>query len=383
MTTDQTRPLGAVRCLVTGGAGFIGSTLVDELLRRGHHVVVLDSLDPQVHGPRGERPEHLDARAELVVGDVRDAALVGELVGRVDVVVHLAAAVGNAQSMYQIERFVDVNCRGTAILLDACLAHRERLRRLVVASSMSLYGEGRCRCARCGEFDPAMRSARDLSTGDFEVHCPTCGAASEPVPTPETSVLEPTTIYAVTKRDQEELVTVFGAAYGIPTVALRLFNTYGPRQSLSNPYTGVGAIFSSRLLGGAQPVVFEDGLQTRDFVHVTDVARAFAAAVEAPSGVRGIYNVGTGVHHPLLDLGAGIADRLGVPWRPEISHQFRSGDIRHCAADTTAIRRALGWRAEIPLADGIGDLVEWVRHQTPEDKLARAMSELKERGLVS
>jgi len=368
--------------LITGGAGFIGSHVVDLLLQRGKNVLVLDSLDPQVHGAAQARPSYLAADAELVVGDVRDKTLVAKLVARADSVLHLAAAVGVAQSMYEMDRFVDVNCRGTAILLEAITQPGRRVRKLVVASSMCLYGEGRCVCPTCGPFDPALRPRQQLERRDFEVHCPTCDAQATPAPTPESARLMPTTVYAITKRDQEELVLAVGAAYKVPVAALRLFNVYGPRQSLSNPYTGVGAIFSSRLLSGKSPLVFEDGMQTRDFTHVSDVAEAFAAVLDEPRADGATYNVGAGRAYSLLELGQLLAQQIGVEWTPEITRNFREGDIRHCTADGVKLREATGFQPRVEFTTGVRDLVAWVRTQTAVDNVDTAMAELRSRGLV-
>lgn len=371
-----------MRVLVTGGAGFIGSHVVDRLLDGGMEVAVLDNLDPQVHGPNASRPEYLRAGAELVVGDVRDRAVVERCMAGADAVIHLAAAVGLAQSMYEIERFSDVNVRGTAIVLEAALKHKHRIKKILVASSMSLYGEGSVACTACGTTDPPLRPASQLEVGDFEVHCPKCNAVAKPAPTREDARLVPTTIYAITKRDQEEMVHCVGAAYGIPTVALRLFNVYGPRQALSNPYTGVAAIFSSRLLTGGQPLVFEDGEQTRDFTHVSDIAEAFVRSLVEPRASRVTLNVGAGRPHALSSLGALLASEIGVEWKPKITRQFRAGDIRHCTADTTRLAEVLDFRPRVRFEDGVKDLVTWVRAQRPVDKVEKATNELTERGLL-
>ena len=373
-----------MRVLVTGGAGFIGSHVVDRLVGAGHAVTILDNLDPQVHGAHGDHvsPPYLSKQAELIIGDIRDAPLVGRLVADTDAVIHLAAAVGLAQSMYEPERFVDVNCRGTAILLQAVVKN-PNCRKVVVASSMSLYGEGRCRCPQCGEFDPALRSAEQLAKREFEVVCPRCRSIAPPMGTPESARLQPTTVYAVTKRDQEELCLTFGVAYRLPVVALRLFNVYGPRQSLSNPYTGVGAIFSSRLLNKQPPIVFEDGLQTRDFTHVSDVADAFVRATFESGADGQVLNVGAGRAIPLVELGELLAREIGVDWNPEITHNFREGDIRHCSADVTLLQRYLGLKPKVAFADGVKDLVLWVKNSDrASDFVPRAMTELKERGLL-
>jgi dTDP-L-rhamnose 4-epimerase len=300
--------------------------------------------------------------------------------------VHLAAAVGVAQSMYEIERFVDVNARGTAILLEAAVAAGSRVQKFVVASSMSLYGEGACLCPRCGPFHPRMRGRAQLEKKDFEVRCPRCQSAAAPAPTGEDARLLPTTPYAVTKRDQEELVLAVGEAYRLPSVALRLFNVYGPRQSPGNPYTGVSTIFATRLLAGKAPLVFEDGLQTRDFTHVTEVAEAFARAVDDPRCAGQAINVGAGRAVTLLELGALVARELGREWNPEMTGAFREGDIRHCTADARLIEATLGFRPSIDFGTGVRELVEWVRAQPPRDDAAtgsdRALAELRQRGLV-
>jgi dTDP-L-rhamnose 4-epimerase len=295
----------------------------------------------------------------------------------------MAAAVGLAQSMYEIERFVDVNVRGTAIVLEEIVKRKGHVGRLVVASSMSLYGEGRCSCAACGDFSPTLRAEVQLAAKDFEIRCPRCEAVATPVPTPESAPLTPTTVYAITKRDQEELVLAIGGAYGIRTAALRLFNVYGPRQSLSNPYTGVAAIFASRLITGGAPMVFEDGLQTRDFTHVTDVAEAFRRALIHPDVSGVVLNVGAGRPHTLLDLGDLLAREIGVAWRPNVTASFRKGDIRHCTADTSSLEKTLGFRPSVDFKDGVRDLVEWARTQRPTDRVDAAHSELSKHGLVS
>jgi dTDP-L-rhamnose 4-epimerase len=255
-----------VRVLVTGGAGFIGSHLVDRLVADGHEVLVLDSLDPQVHDGV---PEYLSPGAELIQADVRDREAVRSCLERVDRLVHFAAAVGVGQSMYEIEHYMSVNAVGAAIVLEEATALRDRLEKVVVASSMSIYGEGLYRCPREGiEVAPSPREEAQLGAGRWEVECPTCGAELDPLPTPENKRLAPTSIYAIGKRDHEEMFLAWSRAYHVPATALRFFNVFGPRQSLSNPYTGVAAIFASRLLNERPPIVFEDGRQSRDFVHV-------------------------------------------------------------------------------------------------------------------
>jgi dTDP-L-rhamnose 4-epimerase len=370
-----------VRALVTGGAGFIGSHLVDRLLADGIGVRILDSLDQQVHDGR---PAYLAADVELVEGDVRDGELVTRCLDGVDQVVHLAAAVGVGQSMYEIERYTSVNALGAAVLLERVLEVRDRIEKLVVASSMSIYGEGLYRCpVENREVAPPPRPESQLAARQWEVRCPTCGAELEPLPTPETKPLQPTSVYAVGKRDHEELTLAVGRAYGIPATALRFFNVYGPRQALSNPYTGVAAIFSSRLLNGHAPLVFEDGRQTRDFVHVSDVAAAVRAALEPGAGDGVALNIATGRSVSVADIAVTLAQALGTTIEPEVRNEYRAGDIRHCFGDPACAREALGWTAQTPFADGMAELVEWLAGQSAVDRVDEATAALARRGLTS
>ncbi|MES1247570.1 MAG: NAD-dependent epimerase/dehydratase family protein [Actinomycetota bacterium] len=371
----------SVNVLVTGGAGFIGSHLVDKLLADGCRVRILDSLDPQVHdGP----PAYLDAEAELVVADVRDHDAVARALAGVDRVVHLAAAVGVGQSMYEIERYTSVNAIGASVVLEEVLGVRDSIEKVVVASSMSIYGEGLYRCPVDGvDVAPPPRPEKQLAAHDWELHCPSCGASLEPRPTPETKPLQPTSVYAVGKRDHEELTLAVGRAYGIPATALRFFNVYGTRQALSNPYTGVAAIFSSRLLNGRAPVVFEDGRQSRDFVHVADVAEAVRAALEPGAADDAAVNVATGRSMSVAEVAATLARTLDVPIEAEIRNEFRAGDIRHCFGDPSLARRLLGWEAQVAFDDGMRELAGWLAGQTAVDRLDEATEALTRRGLAS
>ena len=368
--------------LVTGGAGFIGSHLVEALRARGARVRVLDSLEPQVHGPGATRARHLPTDVELVHASVCDAEAVDRALAGVASVVHLAAQVGVGQSMYAIVPYVHDNVRGTAVLLDRLVNGSHRVKRLVVASSMSIYGEGRYRCPACGPVAPPLRALGQLQARAWEVFCPTCGVVTTPVPCDEDKPVAPTSVYAVTKRDQEELCLCVGRAYGIGTIALRLFNVYGPRQALSNPYTGVGAIFSSRLLNGQRPLVFEDGQQSRDFVHVSDIVAAFCQALERHDVADVALNVGTGRATSVAGLAETIARAMRVTLEPEIVGRFREGDIRHCVADVSRIRRVLGFTAGVALAKGVDDLVAWARAERADDRAAQARDELDTRGLL-
>lgn len=371
--------------LVTGGAGFIGSHLVDALVDRGDRVRVLDRLDPQVHGDDA-RPaliaSHIDAgRVEFIRGDVGDRKTVDSALDGVEQVLHQAAVVGVGQSMYRIADYVRANTLGGAVLLEALVERRDRIRRVVVASSMSIYGEGRYHCPDHGDVAPPLRMADQLAGGDYAVHCPVCSLDVEARPTPESKPLRPTSVYAVTKRDHEELFLSVGAAYGIATVALRYFNVYGPRQSMDNPYTGVAAIFAARLLNDRPPLIFEDGLQSRDFVHVRDIVAANLAALSSDSAVGSAYNVGTGRPLSLREMVAALRSRLGGP-PPGYVGRFRHGDIRHCFADTRRARDELGFEAAVRFEDGIDDLAAWAREQSPEDQVDRAAGELEDAGLT-
>ncbi|HEX7369393.1 MAG TPA: NAD-dependent epimerase/dehydratase family protein [Rhodanobacteraceae bacterium] len=367
------------RVLITGGAGFVGSHLADELLRHGYRVRVFDNLDPQVHGRDREWPTYLDPDIECVRGDVRDADALHDALRGVDAVFHFAAAVGVGQSMYQIERYTDVNNRGTAVLLE--LLSRAPVERLVVASSMSLYGEG-LYCDDGGNLiAPPERSRNQLSRGEWDVR----GANGEtlvPLVTPESKAPHPASVYALSKLDQEKLCLMIGAAYGIPTVALRFFNIYGTRQALSNPYTGVLAIFAARYLNDRPPVVFEDGMQRRDFVSVHDVARACRLALEAPGAPGHAINIGSGRAATVLEIAAALGAALGrSDVEPDITRQFRVGDIRHCFADISLARTLLDYAPRISLQQGLEELVEWIRTQEAKDQADLATSELTDRGL--
>jgi dTDP-L-rhamnose 4-epimerase len=367
--------------LVTGGAGFIGSHLVDLLLEAGEAVRVLDNLDGLAH-PAGP-PDHLAPEAELLVGDLRDREIVDRALRGVDRVFHLGGVVGNGESMVNVRRAVDHNAGGTATLLEAVIERRDRIQRVVAASSMVVYGEGSYRCARHGLVHPSLREPHQLRAKQWEAHCPTCGADTTPVATSEDAPLRPTSVYGITKRDQEELVLVLGRAYGIETVALRYLNVYGPRQALSNPYTGVAAIFAARLLAGRRPLLFEDGGQLRDLVHVNDVARATAAAMSAPQAAGATINVATGDQITIRRLAERIGAALGSKLAPEVTGDYRAGDIRHCFADVTKARRLLGFEARVNLEQGLPGLAEWVAAQKPNERVDDALADLRARGLVS
>jgi dTDP-L-rhamnose 4-epimerase len=364
--------------LITGGAGFIGSHLANELLKRGDRVRVLDSLCAQVHGPERKRPTYLSSDVDLQIGDVRDPAAVRKALRDVDAVFHFVAAVGVGQSMYEIADYTSVNNVGTAVLLEALLKHP--LQRLVVASSMSLYGEGLCK-DKHGRIASGSRSLNQIKAQDWEVRDDE-GNVLEPIPTPETKSPALNSIYALSKYDQEQMCLMIGRAYNIPTVALRFFNIFGPHQALSNPYTGVLAIFASRLLNGRAPLINEDGNQKRDFVSVYDVARACRLALESPAAANEVFNIASGNVYTIRELANRISEALGLDIQPEITGKYRAGDIRHCFADISKARKLLGYEPRVELADGLADMAVWLEGQIACDRVAESRNELAARGLM-
>jgi len=367
------------RALITGGAGFIGSYVADELIARGYEVRALDALLPQVHGPDRRRPPYLHADVELVEGDVRDPRVVRRALDRVDVVFHLAARVGVGQSMYELAEYTSVNNVGTTVLLEALI--ERPVQRLVVASSMSVYGEGLYRDEAGQLYERVQRAPEQLARDEWDPRSPD-GHALLPMPTPETKPPSLASVYALSKYDQERLCLLIGAAYKIPTVALRFFNVYGPRQALSNPYTGVLAIFASRLLNGSAPLVFEDGMQRRDFVHARDVAAACRLALEVETAAGGVFNVGSGNVMTIREVAERMAAVLGKQIEPQISGQYRVGDIRHCTADITLARRVLGFQPQVDFDDGLAELADWLATQSAVDRVETMRAELAARGLA-
>ncbi|MGE3957177.1 MAG: NAD-dependent epimerase/dehydratase family protein [Vicinamibacterales bacterium] len=367
------------RILITGGAGFIGSHLADELLAAGHHVRALDALVPQVHQER-RRPDYLDPDVELITGDVRDRAVVDRALHGVDLVFHLAAQVGVGQSMYQLCDYTSTNIGGTATLLEALIARP--VERIIVASSMSIYGEGLYRDSHGSLVHASERSSEQLAAGHWNP-IDTDGTPLEPLPTPETKTPSQKSVYALSKFDQERLCLMVGESYRIPAVAMRFFNVYGPRQALSNPYTGVLAIFGSRLLNRRAPVIYEDGRQRRDFVSVYDVSRALRLSIDAP-GIDGhAFNIGSGTSSTVRDIATQMAGALGVDGiEADITGQYRVGDIRHCFADITKARMLLGYQPQMALEEGLLELAGWLGGQEAYDRVAEANAELARRGLT-
>ena len=368
------------RILITGGAGFIGAHLAGELVEAGYTVRILDTLDAQVHGDEADWPAYLPEAVECVRGDIRDLDTVTDCVRDVDAVYHLAAAVGVGQSMYELERYVSTNSTGTAVLLEALID--QPVDRLIVASSMSLYGEGLYRDADGEIIADAGRSRQQLEAGQWE---PTDsqGRRLEPIPTPERKPADLASVYALSKYDQEQMGLMIGEAYDIPTVALRFFNVYGHFQALSNPYTGVLAIFASRILNDQAPLIFEDGRQRRDFVYVGDVARACRLALEVDQAAGEVFNIGSGRSHTVREIAEILAEAADRPdLEPEITGEYRVGDVRHCFADIARARQVLGFEPAVDLEEGIERLTQWLSGQHADDRVEDAWRELDGRGLT-
>lgn len=371
------------RVLVTGGAGFIGSHTVDLLVKRGYKVRVFDNLEPQVHGENAGVPDYLNPEAEFIQGDILDQDALRKALDGCDAVVHDAAMVGVGQSQYQVARYTQVNALGTAVLLDLLVNEKTGVNRLLVASSMSIYGEGLYRRPGDGKIiAPGLRPEAQMAQHDFEVRDPETGEALEPVPTPETKPLNCTSYYALGKKDQEEYCLLASKIHKLSATACRFFNVYGTRQSLSNPYTGAAAIFASRIKNGNPPLIYEDGQQSRDFISVHDVVEAKVFLLENPEADGEVYNVGRGEPTSIGDVARILCRLMGRgDLEPALPGTFRAGDIKHCYADATKLR-TLGWEPKISMEDGFRELVAWSESQQAVDMVEKAHQELVAKGLV-
>ncbi len=367
------------KVLVTGGAGFIGSHLVDSLVKEGKDVVALDNFDPQVH--QGRKPDYLNKNVHYVKGDIRDDKALKESLKDIDTVFHFAAKVGVGQSMYEIKDYVDANTLGTAFFWEYIINNKLDINKFIVASSMSIYGEGAYKCVKCGVVSPYLRSEKQLKNKKWEPLCPDCSSELTSLPTKEDKKLLSTSVYAITKKDQEELSINLGVSYKIPTVALRFFNVYGPRQSLSNPYTGACAIFSSRIKNENKPLIYEDGLQARDFIDIRDIVESCMLVKNTEKADYRTFNVGSGEAITIGRIANTLIDLYGKNIKPEITNRYRVGDIRHCYADIEKIK-AIGFIPKISLEEGLKDLVEWGKGEKAVDKIADANRELEKRKLT-
>ncbi len=370
--------------LVTGGAGFIGSHLVDELVKRGHRVRVFDSLVHQVH--HGRIPKHLNQEAEFYLGDVRDKEALSKALEGVDVVYHQAAEVGLGQSMYEISRYVSANILGTANVLDLIVNNpllRRNVQKIIVAASISQYGEGAYTCKNCGIHHPKIRSDDQLNKKQWEYLCPNCEEPLIPIPTTEEKPQHVTSIYGITKKAQEQMVLNVGQAYAIPVVALRYFNVYGPRQSLQNPYTGVAAIFASRIKHNQLPLIFEDGNQKRDFVSVHDIVQANMLAMEKDKADYHAFNIGSGETVTIKHIADTLLQLSGKNIAPVITEQYRKGDIRHCFANIEKAQRLLGYAPKHNFRNGMQDILSFAETAPSQDLFNTAKEQLHTRGLIS
>lgn len=368
-----------MKILVTGGMGFVGSHLIDALVKLGHEVVGFDNLEYQVH--QGAKPKYLNKHARYILGDVRNKNRLAIAVKNTEVIFHQAAMVGVGQSMYEISKYMHSNTYGTANLLEILANKKHKVRKLVVASSMSIYGEGAYECSSCGKFYPSYRENKDILKKDWDMYCPKCKKKSKAIPTSENKPLFPTSVYAYSKKDQEDLALLIGKTYNIPTVALRYFNIYGPRQSLSNPYTGVCAIFSSMIKNNHSPIIYEDGLQSRDFISVNDIIRANIFVMNNPKANYRAFNVGTGRPTSILDISK-ILIRLYKKdnLMPKIVNSYRKGDIRHCFADISSLKE-LGFSPKTGFEEGMKQLIEWANKTEAKDKVFSADQKLLKKGL--
>jgi dTDP-L-rhamnose 4-epimerase len=361
------------KILVIGGAGFIGSHLVDKLIEeKNHEVFIFDNLEEQVHGKSNNPPKYLHKEAKFVKNSVTNYNALKDLVKECDIIFHLGA------------KYVENNILGTANLLDILVNCEHSVEKLIIASSNTVYGEGKAKCSHCGVVYPLLRNETQLINKEWENKCPDCGLEIKPVLTDENNSFNSSSIYALSKQSQEQMSLLIGKTYGLNTTVLRFFLVYGTRQALSNPYTGVCSIFCNRLLNRKPPIVFEDGLQSRDFVHVNDVCQALVLAMENEAANGEIFNVGTGQPITIKEVAETISEKINPDLRPEFNQQYRIGDIRHCVADISKIKNKLGYKPNINFKEGIDDLINWIRNNEFQikDKSQNALDELKEKGLL-
>jgi dTDP-L-rhamnose 4-epimerase len=373
------------KILITGGAGFIGSHLADFLIEDSNHEIsVFDCLDEQVHGEIDEPPSYLNKSLKFIQGSVTNHEKFEEVVKENDIIFHLAAKVGVGQSMYQVKEYVNNNILGMANLLNSLVNSEHNVKKIVIASSNTVYGEGKASCAKCGIVFPKLRTLDQIRNNEWELKCPKCGNSLKSLLIDENSPCNPSSIYALSKKVQEEMSLMICRTYGINLSILRFFLVYGPRQALSNPYTGVFSIFSSRLLNGKPPIVFEDGYQSRDFVNVKDVCQALLLVMNSPASNGEVFNVGTGIPLTIKKVAEYFSERFDPKLKPIYNQQYRVGDIRHCVADISKIKNKLGYNPKVSFEQGIEEYINWVKREevTKQDKTEEALTELKEKGLL-
>jgi dTDP-L-rhamnose 4-epimerase len=367
--------------LVTGGAGFIGSHLVDKLINEGLDVVVLDNLIEQIHAG-GKLPDYYNKRAEFIQGDCENSKDWEKALKDVDAIYHYAAAVGVGQSMYEIAHYVKTNSYGTSLLLDYLVNQKHHIKKVVIAASMSSYGEGAYICKSHGRVRPGLRPDSQMEKHEWEPVCPKCNRQVTMTPINEEDYTEANSIYAISKKNQEDMILNICSTYEIPAVAFRYFNAYGPRQSISNPYNGVAAIFISQLKNDASPIIFEDGNQTRDFVSVRDIADINYQVLSTDKADYQFFNVGTGNPIKVKDAALVVAKLMGKDIHPQITNQFRKKDVRHCFADMKKIKKVLNWEPKVKFEEGITQVIEWSKNEKAVNLTPFATSKLKEKGLI-
>lgn len=375
-----------MKVLITGGAGFIGSHIALNLIRKGYDVTVLDNLLEQIHGTDPDLTSPLYCsikdKVRFIIGDVCDKSLLMQALEDVDYVIHLAAETGTGQSMYEIKRYIDVNIGGTALLLDILTNTKHHVKRVVVAESRAIYGEGKYHCEKCGDVYPAERKDEDMSKGDFECHCPKCGGKVTLVATTEDSVIHPSSVYGVGKQVQGQLVHMVCKSIGIESVSFRYQNVYGPGQSLTNPYTGILSIFSTRIKNHKEINIFEDGLESRDFVYIDDVVNATIAGMEVPEANGHVFNIGTGIATDVLTVARTLCKHYGIEVPLNVSGNYRLGDIRHNYADISLAKKILGFEPQWSFDSGIKQFTEWVNCQElQKDNYEASLEEMKQKGL--
>lgn len=370
------------KILITGGAGFIGTHLCKKLLEKNYEVIVYDNLSPQIHGENKKIPQWLKEKVSFIKADIRDKESLKEAVLKVDKIIHLAAETGVGQSMYEVQRYTEVTIQGTSILWDILVNEKNHVNKVILSSSRAVYGEGKYKCMKCGTIYPESREISVLQEKQWDINCSICGEKLYLCATDEKSLLKPTSIYAICKKTQEEVCMIMGKAIGIPVSILRYQNVYGPLQSLNNPYTGILSIFTSRLKNGKAIQVYEDGLESRDFVHVDDVTDGTILALEDERANYEIFNIGNGESTTVFHLAKILTECINPRLKPIITGKYRVGDIRHCYADIRKAQKLIGYNPKYNIEIGIRDFLSWAENEETKDFSEYAENELREKGLL-